>query len=204
MVKTPKKKGGDDSVHTPSPVLPAETGTKESDPVPATDINAPLVVEEINSPSEVIPIEKKNNLLYLSGIIFVGLITLSSLTLFYFLNKDRGRSRQIQPVQITQTEVKSTPVPFNKSLWTIEVLNGSGQAGAANLAAGKLTDLGFQVTKIGNADRSNYSNVSVFLSPELNSFSMEFMNVITTVYPGASLSGTLNTSSPAARLIIGK
>ena len=46
-------------------------------------------------------------------------------------------------------------------LGVIEVLNGSGVKGAANLVARKLQDKGFDVVKTGNAPDKNYTHTLV-------------------------------------------
>lgn len=56
--------------------------------------------------------------------------------------------------------VASSPVPTPVSI-SISVLNGSGIVGAAGTAAEKLKSAGFEVTNIGNADRSNYKKTKI-------------------------------------------
>ena len=46
-------------------------------------------------------------------------------------------------------------------LGVVEVLNGSGVKGAANLVAHRLQDKGFDVVKVGNAPDKNYQHTLV-------------------------------------------
>lgn len=60
------------------------------------------------------------------------------------------------PSKKSPVPVTSTPVTV-----TLSVLNGSGVVGAAGTAAEKLKAAGFEVTNIGNADRSNYKRTKI-------------------------------------------
>lgn len=65
------------------------------------------------------------------------------------------------PVPVTSSPVPSSPVPSTPVTVTLSVLNGSGVVGAAGTAAEKLKSAGFEVTNIGNADRSNYKRTKI-------------------------------------------
>mgnify|MGYP000886317491 CR=1 FL=1 len=49
----------------------------------------------------------------------------------------------------------------SKSAGVVEVLNGTGRKGAANLVAERLRNRGYDVVKIGNAPERNYSRTLV-------------------------------------------
>src|SRR3989338_8184393 len=50
---------------------------------------------------------------------------------------------------------------LDRSKLSVEVQNGSGQAGVAGKASGILKDLGYNITSTGNADNFDYSNVTI-------------------------------------------
>ncbi len=68
--------------------------------------------------------------------------------------KTSGLSKDASPIPLVQT------VP-NRSSGVVEVLNGTGRKGVANLVAERLRRHGFDVVKIGNATERNYSRTLV-------------------------------------------
>ena len=163
-----------------SPPLPA---------VPLADLNAPLKVEEIEI-QEVVPLEKKNKLQFFIGVItlFISLIIITAI--YIALQKESAPGKTSAPSSPTSVPVPAV-LPFNPKNWSLEILNGSGTAGTAKKAADMLTPLGYQIISIGNADKSDYKNVQVFISIELEIYHDEFINSLKTVYPEARFSRKL-------------
>lgn len=93
---------------------------------------------------------------------------------------------------------------LDRSQWSFEVLNGSGVTGEAKRKADKLQELGYQVIKTGNADKSNYSETQLFAQKEL----LEKIDLVVAdlkdVIKIASVAGELKDSTASARIIIGK
>lgn len=123
-------------------------------------------------------------------IVFFLLLVALGFALNYFLNSKAHKTQQvaviptltIQPTQIpTDTpeatpsagvsKTKSTPTPLvptgslsksnPESGITVEVLNGSGIAGAAGKMAASLKSYGYTVSSTGNADAFTYTNVTI-------------------------------------------
>ena len=194
MVKTVRKKSPAPSKDSPLPAMP----------VPEIQKEASLAVEKISETPEEIPIEKKNRVLYFFSFIFVALIIFTSVTVYYLYQKEKSDITKLQTAQATPRPVSPTPNPFQTGDWSLEVLNGSGKAGTARKAAVNLSSLGFKVITVGNAGKSSYQNVNVYISKDLAKFESEFMKNITSLFPFATVSGLLEVSSPSARIIIGK
>lgn len=129
----------------------------------------------------------------------------------YMLIKNRGSfgkkatAPEVVPSTIPTTEPTSTPKPeLNKSEWSFEVLNGSGETGLAKKIADKIKDLGYEVTKTGNADKSDYEKTQIFVTKDLvNKVELVIVD-LQDVIKIASFGGELKESTPSARIIIGK
>ncbi len=112
-----------------------------------------------------------------------------------------------------KVEASSTPVPtptpepkpeLDRAQWSLEVLNGSGISGQAKKVADAIKELGYVVTKSGNADKQTYEESQIFVTEDLK----EKVNLLITdlkdVIRIATIAGILKESTPSARIIIGK
>ena len=129
------------------------------------------------------------------------------------------------PVPSSAKEPTSTPKPTNtptptskpasnpidkatgldRSKLSVEVQNGSGEAGVAGKGAGILKDLGYNVTSSGNADNFNYSNVTVKVKSAKSDYLTLLKKDLAASYTIGSSSSDLSASSSAdALVIIGK
>ncbi len=97
-----------------------------------------------------------------------------------------------------------TPQAVNRSDWSFEVLNGSGVTGEAKRIADALKELGYQVVKVGNADRSDYTQSEFFVQEDLTDKVDQVVVDIKDIIKIASISGELKDSTASARIIIGK
>ena len=91
-----------------------------------------------------------------------------------------------------------------RAKWTIDVLNGSGVAGMAAKAADHLKELGYTVAKTDNAKRSNYTDSELYISENIKNSTDILLSDLKTALGIATISGTFDDSTAAARLIIGK
>ncbi len=124
---------------------------------------------------------------------------------FKFFSRDSGSS---QSAVVTSTPVSSpipTPQPIlNRSDWSFEVLNGTGVTGEAKKAADKIQALGYQVSKTGNADKSNYKETEILVKKDLlDKVGLVVADLKDTIKI-ASVAGELKDSTASARIIIGK
>lgn len=94
---------------------------------------------------------------------------------------------------------------LDRSKLSVEVQNGSGEAGVAGKGAGILKDLGYNVTSTGNADNFDYSNVTVKVKSSKSDFLSLLKKDLGSDYTiGASSSDLSASSSADALVIIGK
>ena len=93
---------------------------------------------------------------------------------------------------------------LDRSKLSVEVQNGSGEAGVAGKAAGILKDLGY-LTSTGNADNFNYSNVTIQVKSAKSDYLSLLKKDLAASYTIGSSSSDLSASSSAdALVIIGK
>ena len=189
--------------------LTEETAGKETTKaVPNVPLNAPLEVESAKEDrfEELPPIEKKNKKIFIIGLFIAVVIITSTLSLGYlFLTNQSSKSNVVPEVVEEEKEPTPTPVKLVREDWTIEVLNGSGIAGAAKKMADKFEELGYTVVKTGNADNKDYETTEVFISSEEKSEGEAklFLEDLDKEFGISDSSGNLSDSTASARIIIG-
>jgi hypothetical protein len=110
------------------------------------------------------------------------------------------------PTPATVVESSPTPVPtpsFDRTKFTVDVLNGSGKTGLAASVSAKLTGLGYKIGKTGNATNSAFQTTQVLVK---NGDDDLLQNLITDLAPDytASSGGFLKDSSTSdGEVIIG-
>lgn len=98
-----------------------------------------------------------------------------------------------------------TPKPMlNKSEISFEVLNGTGVSGLAKKIADQLKDLGYQIVKTGNADKSTYEKTQISVKSDLKDKVDLIIADLKDVIKIASIGGELKDSTASARIILGK
>ena len=178
------------------------------------------------------PKKSKRFLFLVGAIIIIAIIIFAGPR--FLGSKDKKESSQITPTptefQIpTDTpepspseEPTSTPKPtssptpksasnpidkatgLDRSKLSVEVQNGSGEAGVAGKAAGILKDLGY-LASTGNADNFNYSNVTIQVKSTKSDYLALLKKDLSASYTiGSSSSDLSATSSADALVIIGK
>lgn len=149
--------------------VPEDEKTLES--VPDISKDAPLKAESVDDDSDDTPkLEKKNKKIFIIGVLLAGVLLLSTVALgFYFF----GGQDTVEETAVEVEEAEEEPAPtleiteLVREDWTIEVLNGSGVAGAAGELQEKLEDLGYEVLEVGNADNSDYEETEVYISSDM-------------------------------------
>jgi hypothetical protein len=120
------------------------------------------------------------------------------------------RSPKVPTVATPEVETTPAPTPtpfFVRSEITFEVLNASGVSGAAADAGDKLTDVGYTVISLGNAQKQATSEL--FLSPSVASATAtELLSEMQSIFSIASPSGSIGDegvpeSTASALLILG-
>lgn len=113
-------------------------------------------------------------------------------------------------------EVTKTPTPkptsnpvdkgtgLDRSKLTIQILNGSGVAGAASKIAELLRGLGYKISSTGNADSFDYIDTSIQVKSANSSYLTLLKSDLQGSYTIGSTSATLATGSADAIVIVGK
>jgi outer membrane biosynthesis protein TonB len=94
---------------------------------------------------------------------------------------------------------------LDRSKLSVEIQNGSGQAGVAGKAADTLKNLGYSVGSTGNADNYDYQGVTISVKSSKSSYLPLLKSDLSSSYTVGSTSATLsNSSSSDAVVIVGK
>jgi len=112
----------------------------------------------------------KNIILFLVVFLLVAIVS----ALFYFFStgvlkfEEKENEQEVAPTEgPTATPV---PVDFDRAKFSMQVLNGSGVSGAAGSMETFLEDLGYENIAIGNADNSDYQNITIQIKKEFEDF----------------------------------
>ncbi len=97
-----------------------------------------------------------------------------------------------------------TPEPLSRTVWSLEVLNGTSTSGQAKKVADKLKELGYPVVKVGNADKQNYPATQILVKKDLLSKVDLVVADLKDIIKIASVAGELKEGTASARIIIGK
>lgn len=182
---------------------PAESSAPEQKPSPLEE-DSIVAGEPLFEPEE----KSKKKLYIIVAIIIIGLATVS-VWIFMNFNKNKGAAEkkpettQQQTSAPVVTEVKESEGTFDRSQISLEVLNGSGIAGAAKKVADSLSALEYQIVKVGNAQENSQTS-QIFVSIDLEKFQGEFLKDLDGIVEEATISGKLEDSTASARIIIGK
>lgn len=120
------------------------------------------------------------------------------------------RNRNVaQPAPVATPVPTETPLPinepvFNRSDWSLEILNGSGVAGAAKKLADKIQAQGYPIVKTGNAEKDNYSQTQILVKISLQDQVELIIADLKDTIKIASVAGELKEGTASARIIIGK
>ncbi|MEK7517894.1 MAG: LytR C-terminal domain-containing protein [Patescibacteria group bacterium] len=104
---------------------------------------------------------KKNLLLPILVIVLLGIAILGGLFI-YRQNFSKKAEEKVNEVSLPPKPVKKpTAEPLDLSKFKIEILNGSGIEGAASSQKSDLEAMGFNITSVGNADNSDYTEIVI-------------------------------------------
>lgn len=193
------------AVPTPDVDAPLKGASAISDPeVPESDIDAPLKIETDPLANAGPNQEKSNKELFIVGTI-IGVLIIAASVWFYTYLAKTNKDNQSKNVEVQETLASPSPTnTFNRSEFYLEVLNGSGTAGAAKKAADDLSSLGYIILSTGNANTNDYEGIQVEVSEEMQEEANALIADLTKNFRGANLSGVLKDSTASARIIIGK
>lgn len=136
----------------------------------------------------------------------------------YQFPTDTPTPSQASPTEEPTSAAKATATPTTKainpvdsatkldrSMLSVEVQNGSGEAGAAGKGADVLRGFGYKVSGTGNADNYDYENVTIQVKSTKSNYLALLKKDLGFSYTVGSTSADLDSSSTAdALVIIGK
>lgn len=192
---------------------PAENQTpqqhaEKAETVPA--ISKESIIEDTPAMEYTLPEEEKKSgkKIIIIGAAFVLAITAAAVLVVIGLNRNKAveniapETSKTEEIQTAPAKEETPTAVFDKSKFTLEILNGSGAAGAAKKIADRLSLLGYEVIKVGNAPEVD--KTQVYLSLDMENFKSEFLKDLEADFKEASISGELKDSTASARIIIGK
>ncbi|MDO8269230.1 MAG: LytR C-terminal domain-containing protein [Candidatus Levybacteria bacterium] len=171
----PENDDADDKVLDPTDEKPSfyEKVTGKKSPqkgIPDVDPNAPLEFENITQEEKLPQIEKSNKkLFFLGGAVFLLTILITNIVGLIIINTSNSSKEQLVEEK-TQLEEVGSPTPvveIDKSAWTFEVLNGSGEAGKAKKTADAIESMGYTIDNTGNADQKDHTGITVKFVKEI-------------------------------------
>lgn len=196
----------------PETLIPSQpqSGETSHDPLP----NAPTSQQEGPKDIGTNPIwdepEKKSSKVWLFVIIGIVIISLGGVSGF-FLWKQTSMAPAVtkKPVQKTeQVTVTQVPTPaifptVSLTKYTIKVLNGSGTAGVAAKAKTLLTNAGFTVSGIDNADTSNFTKTIISIKATVDAtYVQKLQDALSTNYLVSSVTTPLANSADSDVVVI--
>ncbi|MBU0846275.1 LytR C-terminal domain-containing protein [Patescibacteria group bacterium] len=192
----------------PSRDEPASSDSKE---VPASGEEQELSSETETTLSErpldeEIPLEKTNRKLFTAGLIVVLFVFGITGWIFYLTNRytEKTTQEEITIEEGITEEPTATPAPtqLEREEITLEIMNGSGVAGAAGDAAEIFEALGYEITEIGNADVTEGNEL--YVNPEFEGLVEILLKDVESELDISSISGELEDSDASARIILGE
>ncbi len=187
-----------DSAATSTPEIEV---TAESPPV------NPIPEQELTQESNPAPAAKNSFWFMLGTLVFLMVIIIMLAFGYLFLKKNNKPGEKPAPITLaTPTPAPSEPA-FSASDFIFEVLNGSGEKGAAAKVKKQLETIGYTVVRTGNADKQTYQGTTLYLTEDLTGQSELLVSHLMEDFSDATYGGTFKPdkdSTISARMIIGK
>lgn len=189
---------------------------KKEEEIKTPEVENKIVVEEVapaeesaenEAPLEIeVPLEKTNKKLFTAGLIVVLFIFGITGWVFYLTNRyaEKTTQEEITLEEGTTEEPAATPAPtqLEREEITLEILNGSGVAGAAGDATEIFEALGYEVVETGNADDTVGNEI--YVNPEFEELIEVLLEDVEDELDISSISGELDDSDASARIILGE
>ncbi len=189
---------------------------KKEEEVKTPEVEKKVIVEEVspaeetveseNPLEEEIPSEKSNRKLFMAGLIVVLFIFGVTGWVFYFANRYSEETTQEEITLEEGATEEPTATPASTQLEreeiTLEILNGSGVAGAAGDAAEVFEALGYEDVEVGNADDTEGNEL--YVSSDIEDLIDVLLEDVEEELDISSISGELDDSTASARIILGE
>jgi soluble P-type ATPase len=177
-----------------------------SDSVPDISLDAPLKSEsaEKNEEDEP-PIEKKNKKIFIIGIIAAGILVLLTAAIGFYYLSSQNKEQEVTPeiVEDVEEESEVAAAELVREDWKIEILNGSGIAGAAAKLQSALEDLGYEVVNVDNAPEDE-EITRLFVNEKIVEQAELFVEDIKDIVEISGIVKEFEDSTATARIIIGE
>ncbi|RLC30114.1 hypothetical protein DRH13_04820 [Candidatus Woesebacteria bacterium] len=198
-------------------VVVEEVASQEEAPqTDSKEVPAPSEKQDLSSETETtlserpleeeVPLEKTNRKLFMAGLIVVLFIFGVTGWVFYLTNRyaEETTQEEITLEEGTTEEPTATPAPtqLEREEITLEILNGSGVAGAAGDAAEVFEALGYEDVEIGNADETEGNEL--YVSSDVEDLIDILLEDVEEELDISSISGELDDSDASVRIILGE
>jgi len=184
---------------------------KKEEEIKTPKVEKKVIVEEVvpaeesvesENPLEIeVPVEKSNRKLFRAGLIVILFIFGVTGWVFYFANRysQKAAQEEITLEEGITEEPTATPAPtqLEREEITLEILNGSGVAGAAGDAAEIFEALGYEDVEIGNADETEGNEL--YVSSDVEDLIDVLLEDVEEELDISSISGELDDSDASVR-----
>jgi len=148
-------------------------------------------------------LDKKNkNFFKLGIIVLIIILAITGIVFFFFFNSS-SKTAPVEEKKTVEPTKALEKAQIDKSEWTLEVLNGSGVAGAAAKAAAKLTEQGYTVISTGNAGNQEYKKSELFVAENMQSKAQLLIDDLKDAYGLTEVKSILKDSTASAQIILG-
>lgn len=149
------------------------------------------------------------NWLLIIGVVLLLLALLGG-GFFFYKNMNSGEVVSATPTEspFAMATTAATPLPsvppaskIDRASWDLEVLNGTGKSGLAATVKAKLEDMGYTVSKVGNAPDATVTKILVNkkMAADQDALLADLKSEF-----NVDTAGVLSDSSASARIILGK
>lgn len=118
----------------------------------------------------------------------------------------KNRQTPVEDVSVSmgqaQEPTPTSTVAFDRSEWTIEVLNGTTTAGLAARVASELKELGYNVVKTGNSSKK-VDATEVYVNAAMRAKQEGLIEDLEGDWGISQVSGALEDSTASARIVLG-
>lgn len=205
--------------HVYKPETPATTAPPEPSEINKETPSEPAQEQKSSSPEEdditvnepLFEPEKKSNkkLIIFASLVLLLVIAVLVLLFNYFTKSKKPQATESAPIQPetestqAQEELKPEEKDFDRPQVALEILNGSGVAGAAKKLADKLGALGYSIIEVGNA-QGKIDKTEILIAASLEDNKEKFLEDLGEEFKEATIAGSLEDSTASARITIGK
>lgn len=141
-------------------------------------------------------------------VVIVGLIVLVLIGVSAYLLRGQFSQFTSQPSPTPSTEAIIEPSPspsptFDRSKFTLRVLNGTSKSGLASSVSAKLKDLGYSIDKTGNASGSAVKQTLVRVKSGNDNLLQQLISDLTPDFQASGGANLNNSDSVDAEVVLG-